>query len=214
LLFPVIFAYYCGGTYQKPISENISSVESQNIVIDSTLTPDSLLEVFINPYRSELNRTMGVVIGHTNSDLFKGKPEAPLNNFVADLMLKRANRDFNKPVDAAITNVGGLRINIPRGPITVGKIYEVMPFENELVVLELSGQQLWELGEELGQVNGEPVAGMQLKYLDKKIVQFKIQGNDVRKDKIYFIVTTDYLQKGEINSRFLVKHLELLSVYR
>lgn len=189
----------CAGTKPKPESREISRVESRIIAIDSTLSPDLEMETFLQSYRSEVQVLMSEVIGFAAVDLRRGKPEAPLNNFVADLMLKRGQKEFAGPVDAALTNEGGLRVDIPAGPITLGKIFEVMPFENELVVLELTGSQLITLAKEIGEAGGEPVAGMRLEFLDNVLERCIIRGKSAIGDSLYHLVTTDYLSSASRN---------------
>jgi 2',3'-cyclic-nucleotide 2'-phosphodiesterase (5'-nucleotidase family) len=189
----------CGGTKTGTEDRQITRIESRDIVIDSTISPDPLLEALISPYRKDLHARMSVVIGYAALDLKRGKPEALLNNFVADLMLKRASKQYPEPVDAALTNEGGLRIDIPKGPITLGEIYEVMPFENELVVLQMTGAQMISLAKEIGEVGGEPVAGMQMEFSEQKLTRFVIQSESVLSDSMYYLVTTDYLSSSGRN---------------
>lgn len=188
-----ILVFNCAGTKPKPQSREISRVENRIITIDSTLSPDLEMETFLQSYRSEVQALMSEVIGFAAVDLQRGKPEAPLNNFVADLMLKRGKKEFSRSVDAALTNEGGLRVDIPAGPITLGKIFEVMPFENELVVLELTGAQLITLAKEIGEAGGEPIAGMRLEFLDNVLERCTIRGKSAIGDSIYYLITTDYL---------------------
>jgi 2',3'-cyclic-nucleotide 2'-phosphodiesterase (5'-nucleotidase family) len=185
--------WQCAGSKATKTPYETGRFESRNILIDSTLADDPEIESLISPYRTELNEKMNVVIGHAGMQLDKGNPEAPLNNFIADLMLKRANREFDNEVHVAITNEGGLRTSIPKGPITIRNIYEVMPFDNELVVLEMTGTQLITLAEEIGEEHGEPVSGMRLEFLDNKLFQISVQNSPVDKEKIYYVTTTDYL---------------------
>ena len=192
IVLPAVL-WQCAGTGKTTPPRLSSQIPSNNIRIDSTLVNDGAMEAAIYPYRTQLNKTMGEVVGHASMDLKRGKPEARLNNFVADLMLKRANKEYSAPVDAAITNVGGLRVNISKGPVTLGKIYEVMPFENELVVLEMTGSQLLTLGKQIGEVEGECIAGMKLEFRDKRLMNMTVQGEKVEAKKLYYIVTTDYL---------------------
>lgn len=192
VILPLLFVQ-CATILRKPPYRLNKSVPSRNIKVDSTTRSDSAMESLIAPYRKELNATMGKVVGQAAVDLYRGKPEAPLNNFVADLMLKRASRELGAPVDAAITNVGGLRVNIPAGPITLGKIYEVMPFENELVVLKLSGLQMYTLARQIGEVHGECIAGMTLEFSGDRLTHFTVGGKPVDNGKTYTVVTTDYL---------------------
>jgi 2',3'-cyclic-nucleotide 2'-phosphodiesterase (5'-nucleotidase family) len=181
----------------------LSSIESRNLQIDSTLSADPAMTAYIQPYREDLDNKMGVVIGISALALRKGKPEAPLNNFVADLMLERANREFDKPVHVALTNRGGLRAAIPEGQVTLGNIYEVMPFENELVVLEMMGIQLLTLAKEIGDVGGEPVSGMILEFQGEMVSKMTIAGQPVQNDSIYYLTTTDFLSSPGRN-RFAI----------
>ncbi len=191
-----IFIISCAVTKPSPEFPEITRVDSRNISIDSTITPDLELETFLQPYRVQLQEQMSEIIGHAAVDLHRGKPESPLNNFVADLMLKRGNKEFSRPVDVALTNEGGLRVDIPAGPITLGKIYEVMPFENELVILELTGAQLITLSKEIGEVGGEPIAGMQLEFKDDLLERCIVGGKSAIGDSLYYLVTTDYLSSA------------------
>ncbi len=196
LLFIISWAFIalsCAGTGGYKSSYNISNMDSRDVTIDSTLAPDATMNALISPYRTELDEKMLVVIGYAAMDLKKGKPEAPLNNFVADLMLKRANEIYDQPVQVALTNLGGLRVEIPKGPITREKIFEVMPFENELVVLDLTGVQLITLAKEIGEAGGEAIAGMRLEYTGDRLARMTVQGNFVESDSVYHLVTTDFL---------------------
>lgn len=188
-----ILVFSCAGTKSTTESRKIFRVENRIVPIDTTLSPDFEMETFLRSYRSKVQNMMSEVIGFAAVDLTRGKPEAPLNNFVADLMLKRGKKEFSRSVDAALTNEGGLRVDIPAGPITLGKIFEVMPFENELVVLELTGAQLITLAKEIGEVGGEPIAGMRLEFLDNVLERCIIRGKTAIGDSIYYLVTTDYL---------------------
>ncbi|MCK4894623.1 MAG: hypothetical protein KAT07_11675, partial [Calditrichia bacterium] len=78
----------CASTKQDV--RELSSIESRNLQIDSTISADPSLTAYIQPFRNDLDKKMGVVIGSAAVALRKGKPEAPLNNFIADLMLERA----------------------------------------------------------------------------------------------------------------------------
>ncbi len=196
VLFQLVIAlslWQCAGTGKSAFSTKNMAVETHNVKIDSTIAANEKLEVLISPYREQMKETMGRIVGHGAIFLKKGKPEGTLNNFVADLMLKVANEMYPKPVEVAITNRGGLRTNIPPGPITLGKIYELMPFENELVVLDMTGLQLIKLANQIGEVGGECIAGMRIEYRNKRMVKMTIQNQKVVSDSVYRVVTTDYL---------------------
>lgn len=193
----LLLALLIGCVGQQSAPHYDLQVNAQKIAVDQTIAPDSLLAAEIQPYRAELEKTMGVIIGEAAIDLRKGKPERELNNFIADLMLERGMKESAQPVHMALTNLGGLRVEIPKGPVTLGKAYEVMPFENELVIVTLSGEQLLRLAQQIVEVGGEPVAGVKIVAQNKKLQKLLVQGKPVDPQGEYRVVTTDYLsEKG------------------
>jgi 2',3'-cyclic-nucleotide 2'-phosphodiesterase (5'-nucleotidase family) len=175
-------------------------VEKQTLVLDNSAPIDSITELTIAPYRNELSKVMDQVLGVSDTPMVKGNPESLLGNFVADLVLHKAGA-FYKPADGipisiCLLNNGGLRTSLPKGPITRGKVYELMPFENTLVVLTLSGQKTLELFSFLAKVEGMPVSGATLGIKNKTPVVTLIQGKLVDLNATYKVVTSDYLAAG------------------
>ena len=93
---------------------------------------DSTIINIITPYQDAIEDQMNEVLTYTKNNLYKGRPESTIGNFVTDLCLNYTQAHM------CVMNNGGLRTNISKGEITRGKLYELMPFENELVVLELN----------------------------------------------------------------------------
>ncbi|UCF64202.1 MAG: 5'-nucleotidase C-terminal domain-containing protein [bacterium] len=201
IILIILLLFGCAST-KKDVHE-VSVVESRNLQIDSTITADPALMTLVQPYKDDLKQKMEVIIGSAALELSKGKPEAPLNNFIADLMLERANQEFEQGVQVALTNLGGLRTEIPQGPVTLGRIYEVMPFENELVVLEMNGMQLLTLAKEIGEVGGEPISGMVLTFQGENLAKMLVDQKPVENDSIYYLTTTDFLSSPGRN-RFAI----------
>src|SRR5262245_14965863 len=115
----------------------IESTRSQKYVFtDSTGNDiDSSVYQFIKPYRDKMEGEMNTVIGVSEQAMERGMPEGRLGNFVADACMIEARKVFypsdGRQPDFTILNNGGLRRPLPSGNITVGNIYELMPFENE-----------------------------------------------------------------------------------
>jgi 2',3'-cyclic-nucleotide 2'-phosphodiesterase (5'-nucleotidase family) len=99
-------------------------------------------------------------------------------------------------------NNGGLRTSLPEGNITVGKIFELMPFENDMVVLTLSGSKTRGLMNYIAKSNGQPVSGLSMNIINEKPKQVMIGGQEFDSLKTYRIVTTDYLASGGDKMRF------------
>ncbi len=119
----------------------INKTDTQFYKIDKRL--DSIeskrLDSIIAPYKAKLDSKMNEVIGYVDY-MNKQKPESTLGNWVADIIADKAAEITGKKIDFAVQNYGGLRISeIPKGPITVGKIYELMPFENFVTIISAKG---------------------------------------------------------------------------
>src|SRR2546427_8209891 len=113
-------------------------------------------------------RASDSVIGKLRGELIKGGMGAgSLGNFVTDGMREQANVKLGKPIDMAIMNGGGLRRNsISEGELRARDIFELLPFENALVTLDLTGEQVLKL---LGVVvsSHEAQSGAHVTYIIK-----------------------------------------------
>jgi len=155
----------------------------------------------IAPYTAQLEATMQTVIGHTDVELWKGRPESPLGNFTTDAMLVFGERVYGKKMDVAIMNVGGLRNEIAEGDVTVGDLFKVYPFENALAILELKGSYLEEMVHKVEFKKLEAFAGLTcdlVKNADGKprATNIRVNGQPIDRNKVYHVVTIDYLAEG------------------
>jgi 2',3'-cyclic-nucleotide 2'-phosphodiesterase (5'-nucleotidase family) len=120
----------------------------KRIVIDSLAAPaDSRMARFLQPYKQQMDQTMNEVLVVSAGPLNRSKPECALNNMLTDAMLQYAQQKLGQPADCSHLNYGGIRTGLPKGPIRIGSIYEVMPFDNQLVMLTLKGSMLREFFE-------------------------------------------------------------------
>ncbi len=176
------------------------------IKVDSLHLYDSATHYFIAPYKKQLDEQMNVVIGTTQTTLLKERPEGTLGNLMADAAIWYAATNYSKPIDVSVMNYGGIRIpSIQAGNITVGKIYELMPFDNMLDVLEISGQTLNELLQLVAANGGWPVAGVQMTISNKQAIDITIGGAPLQLDKTYTLITSDYIANGGDNA-FMLKN--------
>lgn len=169
-------------------------VSNSHQLIPVTNSIDSNIVEIISPYKISLEKEMNKVISYSSNDLTKGQPESKLGNFVCDLSLKYADGKAN----ICVFNNGGLRDVILKGNITVKDIYQVMPFENELVIIELNNKEYYTLLEYLIRRGGEPVGGV---IITKKKDTIISNYNDYKKVKI---LTSDYLANGGDNMDFFI----------
>ncbi len=147
---------------------------------------------------------MNFVIGELETSLDKKQPEGTMNNWTADVMLEAARKKFNTQVDAAILNYGGLRLTqLAAGPVTVGKIYELSPFDNTIVLLTVPGKNLLDFLHLSAERGGWPVAGIRMNIREKKATEVQVQGNTLDTNRNYTIATVDYLANGGDNTVML-----------
>lgn len=166
--------------------------------VTDSLPPEEALEALVAPYRARMAEQTDAVIGVSAQPLTKGDPEGPLGQFAADAMLVVGADYASEPLDIALTNDGGLRVPIPAGPITLGLMYELMPFENRLAVLTLSGTHVDSLAQQLARRGGEPIAGLSFTLLadSQRAVDVEVGGEPLQPDQTYRLVTSDYLASG------------------
>jgi 2',3'-cyclic-nucleotide 2'-phosphodiesterase (5'-nucleotidase family) len=163
---------------------------------ETEATADKEFKQFLEPFKLQLGQQMNEVIGVADQDMRGHKPESLLSNWNADVFQQAASEWLGETVETAIVNLGGLRTPIPAGPITVGKIYELMPFENELVILWLKGSDLEELLQYFATIGGQGVGGIRMRIQQGKAIDIKIAGQPLEKDRVYTIATNDYLAEG------------------
>jgi len=172
--------------------------------ITKELATDSTLYFMIKPYGDSVEKSMNAVIGTVQQTLEKEQPEGALGNFMADAYLTMGSLQFDKPIDAAFVNYGGIRLQqLPAGPLTLGKIFELMPFDNVLVIQQLSGTQLQSFLDLVAARGGWPVAGIRFTIRNKKAVDIYIKDKPLQLASQYWILNSDFVASGGDNADML-----------
>lgn len=168
--------------------------------IDSTITQDTAFMAYYAPYKQQLDTEMNRAIGYSTAPLTKpgSAPETLLGNFFADALLAEG-RKHDPSIDFSLGTKGGLRTELPMGEITVGHIFELMPFENEMVILELSADSVHRLAGFIAATGGQPTAGLRMTIHDGLPGDIRIGGQPVDTSKTYRLLTYDYLANGGDN---------------
>jgi 5'-nucleotidase len=202
----------CGFVSCKQSIE-VTKVVGQRIAIDSSVTQDQTTYQMISPYRAQLEKSMQEVLSYAKDNYSKtdGQHNTAIGNMMADAVLELTQPVFKgrtqKEIDMVLLNHGGIRSTLPKGPITVNTAYKLMPFENAVVVVEMSGSVLMELITYL-QTNqkAHPISGMVLTLKpDGQIFDVKVKGQSVQKERSYYVATSDYLYNGGDEMYFFKK---------
>ncbi len=197
LVILLIIFYSCNPVYRA------SSVQHKGYQVEGQ-QKDQSIQQFLQPYSDSVNGSMNTVLGQLAVDLDKQQPEGTLGNFMADAMKVMAEKYYKTTVNSAFINYGGIRLTgIKAGPITRGRIFELMPFDNIIILQKIKGSVLQEFLDHIAGRGGWPVAGITMQIKDKKAVNVMIDGKPIDQNMIYTIANTDYVANGGDNSEML-----------
>ncbi|MDH3930170.1 MAG: 5'-nucleotidase C-terminal domain-containing protein [Deltaproteobacteria bacterium] len=184
-------------------------------VIGEDIPEDPELVRLMKPYVDKVNSLLSKVVGQAQETFFyKGvrKRETALGNLVADSMLW-----YTKylGVDFALQNGGGIRTDLPKGPITQRSMHEILPFDNSVVVLTLDGVTVRSLFDFMASISSgqggfpQVSAGLSitLNTLTKKYEKIMINGEPFNPGRTYKVATNSYLAAGGDGYRMLLNAL-------
>ena len=206
---PLVQAYKQGRSFAKLtfiFDENNKLISAEPFLDNlyaraDTLKDDADTLAVYEKYEDELNPVLGKVLGKTTVELDHDRYAGPslLGEWTCEIMKDAAG------VQIAMTNGGGLRVPIPAGEITAGKLYEVMPFDNTLYTMKLSGADV-KANIEHGIMNDDigwiQISGVKATYNPKaeagnRITSMVLEdGTPVEMDNYYTVVTNDFMFTG------------------
>lgn len=181
----------------------VNNPRARLLAVDSSVPHDPDVAKIVAPY-SEKVRELSKVIGRLEGDLKRSRVEVgsgSLGNFITDGMRAQAQAKLGKPVTLAIMNSGGIRKNeIAAGELRASDIFELLPFENALVAVEVTGVQLAKL---LEIVTRDAQAGARIhfkwndrdrpEFVSGKLLDAAGKEQEIDPEKIYTVITIDYL---------------------
>ena len=178
---------------------------SRNLLVpvtDKVTVVNQEVQTLVDEALTEAAETMNQPIGETAVNLQpQSTGEFALGNLIVDAMLG-ANVD-GQPADIAMHNNGGIRAALPKGPVSFGQLYAVLPFDNQLMALDLTGAQVLRILEH--SVSSNPgkmqVAGMTFQFAmsrpaGDRILEATVGGKPLDPAQSYRVVTIDYLASG------------------
>jgi 2',3'-cyclic-nucleotide 2'-phosphodiesterase (5'-nucleotidase family) len=185
-----LYYIYVGTLLLLACSPSYTLQSHEDKVVAIQASADSTALAIIAPYQNAIEEEMNEVLSFTKTELNKNGAESTLGNFVTDLCLNYADAHM------CVMNNGGLRTTINKGNITRGKLYELMPFENELVVLKLNKEDYLGLLNYICKRGGEPFSGISITMKeDGEIINYS-QPVDFSKGEKVKVLTSDYLANG------------------
>jgi 2',3'-cyclic-nucleotide 2'-phosphodiesterase (5'-nucleotidase family) len=203
LLFAALVFTLSGCTTVQHISK--TNVRYESISSKSSLAPDEEITALLAPYKEKLDAQMNEVVGTVAKEMTKKKPESTLGNWFADGMLAGAEKAGFK-ADLAVSNYGGLRLPyLAAGPLTRGELFELCPFDNMLVIVDVPGVLLDSLLLQIAEADGWPVSkGVRMIIQNKSLQSCTIHGTAVMPEKIYKVAMPDYVANGGDGLKMLI----------
>ena len=134
---------------QRP--PKLTSIKGEQLGITSDLSSNDSIEDFVSPYRSRINSVLDSVLAYAPRAIVRtdGALNSSEGNLMADILFQQAQPIFKlrtgHEIDMVMLNYGGIRNVISAGNVTARTAFEVMPFENYIVVLELPGKAVREM---------------------------------------------------------------------
>jgi 5'-nucleotidase/UDP-sugar diphosphatase len=205
----------------KYVGEGVITVEAGKITgfdwkpvpIDGTLglDPDAGVVAMLEPFVTQANASLKEVVGQAAETFVFGNRltrygETSIGNMVTDANVWYFEHIYNQKLDFAFHNGGGIRAELPAGPITQERVLTVMPFENYLMIASLKGSDVLALFDFIATVpqgaGGFPQFSKEVRYtLDLsggsgKITGLTIGGAPVDPEKTYRFCTNDFMLRG------------------
>lgn len=194
----IILLTSCTTSYQP------ASLAYAQYRIEKTLPSDSAMTALIQPYAVNINSVMNRVIGTSADNYNVSMPECEVGNFMADCFREMAEKKFGRKVDLAVMNRSGIRSYLSKGPITVGKVFELMPFDNLVVLQEVKGAVLQQFLDVTAADGGWPLSrGSSLVIRNKKAADIIINGKALDLNATYMVANSDYIANGGSNCDML-----------
>lgn len=182
----------------------LRQIKGQQLNITDSIPSNPTIEAFIKPYRDRVSEEMNRPLSYAPFSMNKsqGDLNTAIGNMMADAVMEMAGPIFEssqaQQIDIVILNHGGIRSPISQGTITMGTAFQLMPFENEVVVARLSGKAIRQMIEYLiTEQVAHPLAGIKI-TLDNENQKADVLVNDqpIEDNQIYHVATNDYLYEG------------------
>jgi len=194
-------------------SKKLVSTKGNNISISKELPSNKVIEEVIEPYKTNLDKSMNEVLSYSVDTYSKrdGDYNTAIGNLMADAVFELSNPIFKNrtgnELDIVLLNHGGIRSILPKGNVTTKSAYSLMPFENSVVVVPLKGSVITEMTTYLKESRkAHPISGVELVLnADNSYQKIRVGGKSIDPEKIYYVATNDYLYNGGDRMYFLKK---------
>ena len=188
---------------------NVTAASGDPILLDASVTPNEAFLARIAEMGAPIEEMKTRVVAEASEAIEGGRDtcravECPMGSLIADAMLARV---ADQGIEIAIQNGGGIRASIDAGPVTMGEVLTVLPFQNTLSTFQVSGAAIIEALEngvsqiEDGAGRFPQVAGMTYAFdaaqpAGSRVSDVMVGGAPIEMDKVYGVVSNNYVRNG------------------
>jgi 2',3'-cyclic-nucleotide 2'-phosphodiesterase (5'-nucleotidase family) len=161
---------------------------------------DLTMETYLYYLKQDKDKVMSQSIGTSKEVLTSFSPMSPLSNLLVDMLFEWGNEYLlsqkMEKADLALLNFGGIRAALPKGAITIGDVFQIAPFENTIAFIFVKGSELKKMFDGFTEKRNAPLANVQTIYSTNRLNSYTIGGAPLDHEKIYTIVTINFLADG------------------
>jgi 2',3'-cyclic-nucleotide 2'-phosphodiesterase (5'-nucleotidase family) len=199
----VLFLTFTGFISCSQQRNVVTKIEGKQININNSFEESPSIESFIKPYREDIDKDLSEVLAIAPQNIDKiGEWQTPIGNLMADVVIEKGNPILkarkNANIDFCLLNHGGIRAIIAKGYVTARTAFEIMPFENSLIVVAMKGSAILEIPTYIiMEQKPHPLSGITFTIDKNKTAKnIQIQGKPLDENKTYYVATSDYLANG------------------
>lgn len=176
--------HFEGGKYVAPSGRNFrknsATARTARIVLDA------------QPAMAAVKK----VIAYSPEAMEKDYPESALSNWFVDILMNKVEALSGRKVDVGVGNYGGIRVDMPKGDVTLDDMMSMFPFKNQIVYVEHKGSTLKAMLDKMAATHFEVLGGVRVVAGNGKIVSAEIDGKPIEDDKVYGVATISFLLYG------------------
>jgi 2',3'-cyclic-nucleotide 2'-phosphodiesterase (5'-nucleotidase family) len=165
---------------------------------------DAKIEAIIAPYREPLQKSMAETLCYSDANATKELPEGSLGSMITDILRNEISIQNHTPIDICFLNHGGLRVEWPKGAIVRSMVFELMPFENQLQIIQMNVNQVEGMLKLIAAKGGSPISGIRMEIENGQLKSWSVDGDPKKEKALYNVLTSDYLVNG--GDSYLLKH--------
>ena len=176
----------------------------ETVRLDSTYNPTEKSEMSdcLEHLHKKISKKMSVVIGETKEEMRSFSPASLLSNFLTDKLFEYGDDYLFKKkgvhADLSLLNIGGIRASFPKGNITVGDVFQTIPFDNTVVIIALKGSELKKIFFKIKVQNVQPYSHAKMLFRQNYPFSVLVNGKPIEDDIVYYLVTVDFIKdKGD-----------------